>query len=306
MKKIPIIVLFLIAVIPGYGQEMEHAISVSFTNGLSGTLYKPAIGTQKQSWGYQGGVDYSGVFGTLLSESKFGFSIGVAYASMKNKYTLPEFSQAYNAIDIDGESYLHKDKISNYKETQTFGYLNIPIMFRWELNPIYIEIGPIVGFNIYSKVKNSAKTVNTSGAYEQAIEDFENIPQLGFFTINDYTGELKPKLGFNLAAGLEFGYFYDMKAGQFGISLLCQYGLLNINKENTRTEFFQTINSDRVRELSINSVLTSELDPIANTPIVKKINPIMFGLKLQYRFKLGNAEDRWLRQKNRWTKKNQM
>lgn len=299
MKKLLIVILFFAVNTFVFAQKADHAISISFANGLSSMLYKPAVGTQKLSWGFQAGIDYSLVFWGDASEensgskSKFGFSVGAVYAQTKNKYTLPEVSQSYSTIDIDNETYLHKDYVLGYKETQNIGYINIPVMFRWEMNHIYIEAGPIMGINIYSNVKNSASLVKTSGFYEQAVEDFEKVPELGFFTIEKYVGQIRPKFGLNLAAGIEIGYVYDMSAGQIGISLFCQYGFLNLRKNEDVRNFIETTNTDEKgrRILTINSSLNSELRPNTSST-VEKINSIAAGIKIQYRFKLRHSSSK--------------
>ncbi|MEG1805333.1 MAG: hypothetical protein RR190_00830 [Bacteroidales bacterium] len=293
MKKILSFIFLLLYIAQLKAQTAPHTLSLGFTNGVSSMSYKPNFGKNTTQWGFQVDLSYSYMFDAFKNTNhRFGLSFGASFLYAKNKYILPNYTQSYNAIDIEGETYLHKLVLEKYREVQNINYINFPILFRWEFMPWYVEVGPVIGFNVISTSSIDVDLIKTSGLYPDAIEEFENVPPLGFLTSKNYMADAKLKLGLNLAAAFEVGYLFDMKTGQFGVALYCQYGFMNLHNNKKYTHFIQTADINNQIEHLVSPVIGS-LNPASDTPIVGKMNPFIFGIKVQYRIKIQNLETRF-------------
>lgn len=284
MKKISILTAVICLVFSTQAQLTTHSLYIGFANGISSLHHKPQIGSEKLKWACQTGIGY-----TYLYNNTVGFSVGLEYAYSQNEYRLSSLSQMFETGDFEGEIFLQKNTLKNYTEKQRIHYLNIPFMFRYEFNSFFLEVGPILGFNLATQASGEADFVKVSGYYYDAIEDFENIIELGFMSTSDYKATNKLKLGVNLAAGLEFGYFFSIfNSGKLGLSMVFQYGLLNLAKQSDTKEFIDTKEVNGIAQIHVNSMANSRLNPTSSNPIVGKMNPLILGLKISYRFQINS------------------
>ena len=104
-------------------------------------------------FGAKVGVDATNFWG---KDVKHGMQLNYQAGLLMEYKFSPKFAIAPEAVFAaqGGQYKLAEIGSTKVKNTYTTNYINVPVMFKYYVSPAFsIDLGPQVGFNVYSKVK---------------------------------------------------------------------------------------------------------------------------------------------------------
>ncbi|MBS1665827.1 MAG: hypothetical protein JST58_00470 [Bacteroidetes bacterium] len=206
MKNLIILILTLSFLGSVEAQEWRIALS----GPLSSMGYKPSNSNSKLMAGGELGTNYTFLFG-----KHFGIMTGVEAGIYKGRTQLNDGTMSTNMIDDQGSAFVYKVSTKGYEETYQMTALSIPFMLRFRTNLTidtywYLDAG--VKWFMPSSLIIHAKdsSMNTSGYYPNWNVEFNNVPNHGFSTTNNWKGNREEALQMGLMGSVSSGFGFPL------------------------------------------------------------------------------------------------
>ncbi|MFV0521764.1 MAG: porin family protein [Mangrovibacterium sp.] len=260
-------------------KENKHEVFISGGGGLSTLSYDTPIGDSESACGFLFGVGYAYKFNKTWSINT-GLEITSYNSSMKGS----NFSDSYSANDGEYD-FVFTTNVAGYTESQQALYLNIPIMAQYELvignkTGFYVSGGMKIGIPLVSKYTVDKPTVFNTGYYPDLDVTYDYLNYKGFGTFYPLNEEYDLDLRLSAMLSLETGVKWRISE-KFNLytGLYFDYGLTN-SQPNISGHF---VNYDVAEEncFVMNGVLGSEYTDTSTKPLVDKVRPIAFGIKIK-------------------------
>jgi len=292
MKKIKTIILSilvgLIAVnINVYAQKNtpeKMEIGVSVATGMSALNFVLVDG-EKPSYGI--GINFGWEAAFVFSE-QLSFRTGVNLASFKSSVNIEQHNVCHQLIPVpagfpDDHKFSMIAEFGNYKEQFEAFYIRLPLMLQYLMgakNNFYVSAGANVGIPLNSVSQINSEKLITKGYSDFTMQEYENMPNHGFYTYSDIRTGSKLQLGLSLSAALETGMKWKIRNGIcLYTGLFADFGLNNIRKGDSMKE--SVIFNEESESFIFNSVLHSQTK---DKPLIDKVKPMFFGLRLKIVF----------------------
>lgn len=287
MKKIYSCLLLLIGFAVSAqetSKDSPHQLVLSAVGTLSKQLDEPALGKAKTENGYQVGLGYR-----YYLNPKWSLGSGLEYQYSKTNMSFASFSDSYNTVDLEGDSFEYRYTVTSYSENQKMHYLAIPLNIQFETTgpaSWYINVGMKVGFNIAANYETSIDELKTSGYYPQWNVELHDPKFIGFGTWSDFNPrkqDLELNTQFMLTA--ESGIKLQMTAkSNLYVGLYMSYGLNDLKPSNSSNQNPIVYNTNNPEEPILNSLLYATSSK--GTSYLSKYNLFSFGIKLNWSFKI--------------------
>ena len=187
-------------------QEWRIALSGPF----SSMDYKPLNSSDKITAGGEIGANYTFFFG-----KHFGIMTGFEAAIYKGRTLLNDGSMSTNMVDDQGSAFVYKVSTKGYEETYQTTALSVPFMLRYRTNLTidtywYLDAGVkwLMPSTLSFHAKDSSMT--TSGYYPNWNVEFNNVPNHGFSTTNNWNGSGQAPLQMGLMASVSSGFGFPI------------------------------------------------------------------------------------------------
>ncbi len=289
MKKVILSIISLVFFTSLWAQEKvspRYEITIHAGGGISSLQYDPEHAKQSIGFGGKAGLGY-----TLFFSKHWGIEtgVGVDFFTAQSKPG-NDSDGSYNAVTnssslLPGTDFVFSYNLNDYKEKQQILYLTIPLMFQYQTagkDKFYVALGGKIGFPMSATYKTDNYTLATSGYFPTYGRTIDDLPEYG---LGQYTGLSNDgNLEFDIAyfASGELGMKWVVgKNNALYTGIYCDYGLNNIQKENSQTFVAYNDNGN----LPMNSLVQSQINGKA---VVGKINPLAVGIKIS--FALGVAK----------------
>ena len=291
MKKFIFIILSHLIMLPVYCDKPAGEISIWGAGGLSTLHYKLSAGTVKPSTGWDAGISYT----TFLSKN-WGYGLGLELSRYGAESRLKDYSETYKAISSsipEGNESSNEFEFSTHytglKEKQEATYLNIPVFLQYrnsEAPGFYFNIGAKIGFPIKAVRKTSAETLNTSGYFAYENIHYTNLPEYGFYSIENYRHSTSIDMNLNLMVFIETGVRYRLsKRINLYTGIYAGYGFNNLYPHDKKPLLLYQHDG--------NNIQNSLWDTYRNTengtkPVLSsRVSPITLGIKIKLAINLG-------------------
>lgn len=164
-----------------------------------------------------------------------------------------------NQVDDMGAAFRYTVRSTGYKETQRFMAMNIPLMLQYrtarpERTQWFFNAGAKLILPFDTKIKATAQQLDLTGYYPDVNLEIKNLPQHGFGTVFNWSGEnkyaLKPEVAITALTGLSF----NLKNGyRLSLGVYCDYGMTGMKKVTDQP--LVTYNAPITSGVNANSVL---------------------------------------------------
>lgn len=262
-KYSKIIYIILVAIIysaSAFSQDApNHEFSASISGAHSSLIQKANIGDNKGGIGGSFGVGY-----TYFLTTSIGLSTGLEVSMYKSEYNADAFSSTLsNVVDpSDGESFDFVSSVSNYAETQSATYLNIPLQLQYQLNAFssnqfYMLGGLKIGIPLKSSYETTKSNFVNNGFFHETGVWGGNSQE--FMSFGNYDnmrneGDAGLKISYTLSAEAGLKWSISNKLNLY-TGLFIDYGLNNIGGNNKNFVALEETNTGM--GFSSNSVLSS-------------------------------------------------
>lgn len=271
MKKTIILVCGLLITIVAAAQT-KHELSVNAFGGLQTLNYKLSEGSKAaMGFGGGGGIGYAYNFSPNWSVAS-GIDVSLYNASI-------EYA-AFNGMYKQQDSYF-KYTSTNYQESQSALFLEIPVVARYSINAFRFSAGLKFGFPMNARYTASADGHTTGDVHIDYENEDYNFSQSGAQEINEQNGSFDISTAVQLHLEAAYRLALSEKNG-LSFGLYFSYGLNNIqSKNNSDLVAYNTSATD----LSNNQPKYTYNSSMLNTGDVSLIRPMAIGIKI--RFDLG-------------------
>lgn len=260
-------------------QGMAAQIYVGVQSGIA-NIQSDIKGTTS---GYTlGGAIKAGYIYSLTNH--IGIGAGVEFSQYKQEVSLSNSSATLTNYEVDPSTSAFEYRIttSNYKEKQTLQAVQIPLFVQYKTNinkgiDFNFRAGAKYFLPVNYKIEATANNVNGVAYYPDVNLTIDNLPEYGFGGKSNYsaTGEYQTK-GIVMSM-FELGFTFDMgtkNALYVAMFLENGYGsILNQGKNESYIGYNPTSVADR------------EANGLYSTDKNAKINPVAFGVTLEWNFK---------------------
>ncbi|WP_289659416.1 hypothetical protein [Flavobacterium panacagri] len=270
IKAFAIIVIIISTGFNSFGQDKKQEFSISLGGPFSfikssGSEYVPGNGLNA-------GLRYSYYLNEGIS-----IGIGVEYQTYSSGSKFGNIASQYNAVDAENESFEFRYKVTNLREEQKLGYINIPIGIQFETegtSKLYVAAGAKIGFAASGSFESTMGNLTTSGYYPQYNVELFGPAFAGFENVNNVqTPKQDLKTDVSYSATFETGLKQSIgKNNALYIGVYFDYGLNNIYKDKDAKNLVQ-YNPELPVVFNYNSVFNSGLS--------KDMRLVSYGLKLR-------------------------
>ena len=313
MKKILFFIIIFICSAATFAQETEapkfqqskHEITLWGGYGLSTLKYDLSFGERTDGFGYLAGLGYNYYFNYNWSLGLGAeFSVLTANSKFKNltdNYNIPGFLGVEKPLNLEIHS-------SNYKQSYTAYYLNIPVMAKyqldvWKRNKFYVAGGAKVGFPIMKSEYSSKGNFMAKGFERDQqggnIGSAYTMEKYGFGERKANLSDGETELDMNVMLSVETGMKWRLSDNvSLYTGVYFDYGLLDIRKGKDDLDLFQYNTNSQTSLFSsytYNNALNAVYTKNANgkrEALTDKVNTMSVGLKVQLGFNLGSKIDR--------------
>ncbi|MCR5568076.1 MAG: hypothetical protein K6G31_02250 [Paludibacteraceae bacterium] len=274
LKKI---VLFLLASLSvsasASSDEKETLLDLQLGNGWHAFGYDAVadvvdagsveLGTAEKFWGCNLGATLNRYF-----KYGFGFQTGLRLYLYRTDCVL-DSTERYTSFDLaNGSDCLRTVRYDNWEEFQTNLLLAVPIgaAFKKDIAEkcdVYAGAGVELLLPLVSNYKVEDGKVDVSGYYGEYDVEFSDMP-VHNFTVYDDRDDGKFGLKVGLSVYLDAGVRYHLSGCDLNAGLYLSYGLTNM-ADGDESHLFD---------------LDNDYAGLLNSDIVKKANPIAFGIKV--------------------------
>ncbi len=255
-----------------YAQDKKQEISVSVAGPFSFLKY-PSAGQVVPGNGISAGLRYSYYLNEGIS-----IGIGAEYQTYRSDAKFAYLAGQYTTIDAENESFQFRYKVTQLREKQDLGYVNVPVTIQYE-NPgptkLYLAAGVKIGFAVSGKYETKMDNLTTSGYYPQYNVELFSPAFAGFASTDDIRAS-KQNLDTKTSYSATFETGLKQKVGNRSsvyIGLYLDYGLNSIIDKNSNKNLVQ-YNPELPVQLHYNSALTSSY--------ATDVRLVSYGLKLRY------------------------
>lgn len=285
MKKLILSILILAITTSAIAQN-KHEASIYLGMGPSSLNYTlNSSGETSSKSGILFGIGY-----TYKLNSEWGIVSGMEMATYKSKGSLQTLKDKYTTEDNYGNNFEWRLALHNLRESQQGTYFNIPIMIQLtpkSINKLYVNLGFKVGIPLSGKYNSEYTKLVASGYYPETDAEYTDINFRGFgeFDGSSSKGDLSFGVAFMISAecGMKWNLSNSMNLYTGGY---IDYGLNNILK-TTAEDRIISYDKDNPTSLEYNTMLYSKYtDETDSKPIIDKIVPLAFGLKIKLGFSL--------------------
>ena len=262
MKRIIIALVAVTMVFTASAQQSEYENYAGLTlgGGLNTMTFNPADGTQSLGFGFDAGLHYAHFF-----NEHFGLGFGLHYtlASAYAHYNFSEVTTGLTHANNPGVTYNLSTNFDNWAESQTVGFLGIPIEALWRtaLGEKCTFIGGLgVQFDlpIHGNYGGAGGEYSTTGTFP-ALGNYEvgNAPEHGFSTYNRTFGAKVDNLTLSVSVIADLGVRLALK-DNWGLYLGIYggYGLNNMLAEQ-KDDPLLVINTETPWQLDYNGTFGS-------------------------------------------------
>ncbi|PID87729.1 MAG: hypothetical protein CSB06_03575 [Bacteroidia bacterium] len=250
-------------------------------SGFAGHIYRSDFVKNNTLFGGDVGVSYTHYFLDNL-----GLNAGLELGLYRNKLKLEnEYSYVGDRTDDTDENFEYRLTTKGYVLRNHSTALVVPLLLQYRAGKkrnIYVNGG--VKFVIPQKLKGNAeaKEIHISGYYPDENLLIDDLPQHGFGSITNWSGDEKMKQRFTVTVSLETGmYFHIKRASGFYAGLYVDYGLTDMFK-NTDAE---KTGKETFIEYSPAGIDKSKCNGMQGLGI-EKANLLAFGLRIKYALNL--------------------
>lgn len=265
------VVSAFLAAFNSYGQDKKHEFSISLGGPFS--FIKSAGSEYVPGNGINAGLRYSYFLNEGLS-----LGIGVEYQTYNSDSKFGYIAGQYNTVDAENEAFQFRYKVSNLREEQSLGYINIPINIQFETpgtTKLYVSAGAKVGFASSGTYQSKMSNITTSGYYPQYNVELFSPAFAGFENVDNFKAperDLDTKVSYS--ATFETGVKQLIgNRNSIYIGAYLDYGLNNIQKKNENSNLVQ-YNPELPVQLRYNSVF--------DTGLASNMRLVSYGLKLRF------------------------
>lgn len=283
MRRLFIFILLLISGGSSGYAKTPSEISFWGSGGLLSPYFKLNEGKYVMQPGAALGVSY-----TYFFNSHWGLGFGAEASLLRSSTKADKLSFSYTAeamaVPDQGDEinrFDFKAIYENYRETQQFIGLNIPVtlQYRPSGNGFTGTIGFVVGLPIKTTAHIKATRLSTSGYFPYEGIEYTDLPQHGFGTFENYSDKrnLNTKIHFDITA--EVGYRWKLSCNNsLYTTVFASYGI---------TPIFSSVHNKPLLQYMPSGSL--EQNGIWETDIIKSKNiiPVCAGIKLRYAFSIG-------------------
>lgn len=266
------IAFLLLLGINSYSQGKKQEFSVSLGGPFSFLTYN--IGQEAvQGNGFNAGLRYSYYLNEGLS-----IGLGVEYQKYSSTAKAGWYTGQYTTTDAENESFQFRYKVTNLREEQNLGYINIPIGIQFETDgtsKLYLGAGAKIGFAVNGTYETTMQNLTTSGYYPQYNVELFAPAFAGFASTNDVRAgkqDLKTDVSCSITAEAGFKQVIGKKQSLY-IGVYLDYGLNNIYDKEGGKNLVQ-FNPEIPVNFNYNSLLDS--------PAAGDVKLLSYGLKLRY------------------------
>lgn len=306
MKKFSTLLMALLMAVAMFGkpkaqkEEAIHYISPGIGLGYSALMHN----VDTASW--KGGVGGYLQLAYELQYKKFLFRTGVELSMLSsfNKVSDLTLAAAPSPSSDHKRFQVNQFGLTNWKENQLIGQLNIPVMFGGQFGSFYFLVGPKIGIGLFQTAHSKADInlyreyyANNDGKLG-ALESTDNNAREGDPTNLSQHPKFKQKLP-NIQASVELGLVLDkwlsekslqrevvkgkkryMVRNSYRLGFFADYGILNDVK--TKSEGY-----------AANIAAASNVAPTLNSIYSfngGKVNTLLVGVKFDIRFQLNRPK----------------
>jgi hypothetical protein len=119
-------------------------------------------------------TDYGFTYARARSSSKLGYQLGVYYAQkLSTRLALmPELQLSREQVGVTAINYALPDAHYDSDYTVRATYLNVPVLLRWRIGPVYVEAGPQAGILLAGREAGTVTktTVSWGGVITQPLD----------------------------------------------------------------------------------------------------------------------------------------
>ncbi|RYD97013.1 MAG: hypothetical protein EOP54_12140 [Sphingobacteriales bacterium] len=225
-------ITILLGSLNSYGQDKKYELSIA-VGGPFSYIDAQTAGKIVEGNGFNAGLRYSYYLNEGLS-----IGIGAEYQSYNSDVAYQSIYGRYATVDDEGENFQFKYRVTNLREEQKLGYINIPLQLQFETpgtTKFYISGGAKIGFAINGSYESQIQNLTTSGYYPQYNVELFAPAFAGFASTNDVrSGKQDLDTDVSYSATVEAGVkqsLGDKNSIYFGLYL--DYGLNNVY-DNTK------------------------------------------------------------------------
>lgn len=200
--------------------------------------------------------------GYLLSKY-YGISTGLGFSPYFTQLSLNQYSNTFNTIDSENETYERRIVGNNIKENQRIYFLEIPVMLNFFLpmfktNGFYLQTGLNMSMPII-KTYSSTGIYSYSGYYPAYNVTLNDIPYEGFKSNIDCKdeGDLRIKRINPELVAVGGYYFYPDPRVKMSLGLLYKRMLTDISDYSKGQPFHLSIEENQIRSLMEGSEKTT-------------------------------------------------
>jgi hypothetical protein len=252
-----ILIVFGLVMIHHFVTAQE--IVIILNGGIAGSSFHLPNSYNNPTFGEGLGIYFSDHF---KNKKQWGIISGINMQYFANKAGLND-NAVFKTLLVDdfGTAFEYQESAKNYHEQQKFWAFTIPILISYEQDKSsnanwYINNGFKLLIPYSLQTKSSADNINLYGYYPDVNALITNLPQHGFGTLNNWSGQdklsiLKTSVLFSIESGLKFSinHKYNLYTGVY-----MDYGLTDITKPNVDGTFV-SYSSTNVNNAKVNSLL---------------------------------------------------
>ncbi|SFW18876.1 hypothetical protein SAMN02927921_00435 [Sinomicrobium oceani] len=279
--NIPVVLLFLLTLPRGYGQQ-KHEVSV-YVNGVFSSLrYDMNKGQRFRSDNAGGGIGYA-----YALNRHWSLGLGGEIQSYNSRAVFNGLEDRYPAIDPEGEKFEFNYKADTYEERQYVYYLNLPLTVTYqsggEATRFYAAGGLSLGLPLHTEYSVRTKGLHTSGYYPQwnALLEAPLFMGLGDFGNQSINGqELELNNSYNLLLETGIKSMINKKNALY-LGIFMEYGLNTVHK--TGTNDLVSYSTQSPGEFTYNPVFTSS-GKTGRYSYTGDVRTMAAGIKIRYAF----------------------
>lgn len=235
-----------------------------------------------------GGVEL-GLSYSISNHFSLHSGLGLNYYSLNKK--TENYSSSEDAIDISGDAFEFRYRVSNYNENQELLGLNIPITIQYETQGntrFYGRTGVEAVIFLSESYESSASSLRTSGFFPAINAELTQPLFAGFgsFTNPNFAAsDVELKNSFN--AILELGVKEKLKNNNaLSLGLFAKLGINDL-KSNQASTGLISFNQAQATEFTTTSVLeATDIQTGSSRPFTETTRLVLFGFVLRYEFSL--------------------
>ncbi len=238
------------------------------------------MGSKKPGYGFMARGGYRFFF-----NRHWGIGTELNFKTFSTSATLDYLQELPDAVDEDGEKYLHRTYFNGLKEKQKETAFNIPlgVYYQTQLGNRWKAVGGLGMFYQLQELSNKYSTTDgsleTRGFYQVYNVELYGMDQHNFYTADNFKGEYEKKSCLGLFAEGNLLYQLTHKL-ELDLGIYFSYGL-NYQKESVGSLVY---NPDCMEATAYKN---AEYNGVLSSSKIEKSHPLAVGLMAGIRYRLG-------------------